>query len=96
MRAVSPFPSLCLHSELHSDWGAVTAAVLASAPRSFLGFNAICSHLLGGAMERTFGVNLGLNLCSAIYSHLMSIYHAPGTVLCALNVLPNYSLKGGA
>lgn len=46
-------------------------------------------------MKRTFGSNLGLDLCSAIQSQLMSIYHLPGSVLRALEVLTPGSLDVG-
>lgn len=46
-------------------------------------------------MERDFGSHLGLILHSAVYSHLMSISHVPGTVLHALDVLIPCSLELG-
>ena len=72
MEAASLTP-LFLHSELCRDCRGIPAVVLGWVAVVFLGFNAIWSHLLGGAMERNFGSNLGLDLCSVIYSQAFTM-----------------------
>lgn len=72
MEAASLTP-LFLHSELRRDCRSIPAVVLGWVAVVFLGFNAIWSHLSGGAIERTFGSNLGLHLCSVIYSQAFTM-----------------------
>lgn len=95
-----PSPSLPLCSPVCPLGCAVTAEPPTAAHAwpllSFLGFSDMWSHLLGGAVEKTFGPSQGLHQCSATDSHSLSIHPVPGTVLCALEVAAPCSLEGGS